>query len=185
MLQVVLAAAEMLGALSPLRLAALGQRWEAELGKLIRADANSPARQQLYDLCHGMRFVRISGASNVQVGDAGWVWLLCGVHAVRRKELLLWLQSCCVVFVLGTQCISACLGLRSTKRLSNGFWSPLAAASVCGFCCYKLCKPYCRCVCLMMLPPCAAGGKPGVPAACTPSHSRCARQEVASAAGHL
>lgn len=74
MLQVVLAAAEMLGALSPLRLAALGQRWEAELGKLIRADANSPARQQLYDLCHGMRFVRISGASNVQVGNAGWVW---------------------------------------------------------------------------------------------------------------
>ncbi|KAI3439023.1 hypothetical protein D9Q98_001435 [Chlorella vulgaris] len=65
--RVVLAAAEMLGALSPLRLAALGQRWEAELGKLIRADANSPARQQLYDLCHGMRFVRISGASNVQL----------------------------------------------------------------------------------------------------------------------
>jgi hypothetical protein len=78
----------MLGALSPLRLAALGQRCEAELGKLMRADANSPARQQLCDLCHGMRFVRISGASNAQVGDAGWVWLLCGVHAVQAHGRL-------------------------------------------------------------------------------------------------
>ena len=68
--QVVLAAAEMLGALSTLRLGPISKRWEAELNKLIRADANSPARQQLYDLCHGMRFVRIGAASSAQVRGA-------------------------------------------------------------------------------------------------------------------
>lgn len=65
--RVVLAAAEMLGALSTLRLGPISKRWEAELNKLIRADANSPARQQLYDLCHGMRFVRIGAASSAQL----------------------------------------------------------------------------------------------------------------------
>lgn len=65
--QVVLAASQMLGALSPLRLASITQRWAAELGKLIRADASSPARQLLYDLCHGMRFVRLAGGTPAQL----------------------------------------------------------------------------------------------------------------------
>lgn len=45
--QVVLAASEMLGALSPLRLASITKRWLEELNRLIRADANSPARTQV------------------------------------------------------------------------------------------------------------------------------------------
>ncbi|KAL4434374.1 hypothetical protein ABPG75_000815 [Micractinium tetrahymenae] len=65
--RVVLAASQMLGALSPLRLAPITQRWGAELNKLIRADSNSPARQLLYDLCHGMRFVRLSGGTPAQL----------------------------------------------------------------------------------------------------------------------
>lgn len=65
--QVVLAASQMLGALSPLRLASITQRWGTELNKLIRADSNSPARQLLYDLCHGMRFVRLTGGTPAQL----------------------------------------------------------------------------------------------------------------------
>jgi hypothetical protein len=66
-LQVVLGAARLLGALSPVRLAAIGPRWEAELNKLIRADANSAQRQQLYDVCHGMRFVQLTADTDAQV----------------------------------------------------------------------------------------------------------------------
>lgn len=66
-LQVVLAASQMLGALSPLRLTSITQRWGTELNKLIRADSNSPARQLLYDLCHGMRFVRLAGGTPAQL----------------------------------------------------------------------------------------------------------------------
>ncbi|KAL4428595.1 hypothetical protein ABPG77_008907 [Micractinium sp. CCAP 211/92] len=65
--RVVLAASQMLGALSPLRLSSITQRWGAELNKLIRADSNSPARQLLYDLCHGMRFVRLTGGTPAQL----------------------------------------------------------------------------------------------------------------------
>ena len=65
--QVVLAASQMLGALSPLRLASISQRWQLELGKLIRADASSPARQQLYDLCHGLRYVRLAAGTPEQL----------------------------------------------------------------------------------------------------------------------
>lgn len=36
------------------------------------ADSNSPARQQLYDLCHGMRLVRLSADTPAQVGH--WCW---------------------------------------------------------------------------------------------------------------
>jgi len=43
--QVVLAASQLLGALSPLRLPSIAKRWELELNKLIRADSNSPTRQ--------------------------------------------------------------------------------------------------------------------------------------------
>ena len=57
----------MLGALSPLRLASISQRWQLELGKLIRADASSPARQQLYDLCHGLRYVRLAAGTPEQL----------------------------------------------------------------------------------------------------------------------
>lgn len=65
--RVVLAASQMLGALSPLRLPSITKRWESELNKLIRADSNSPARQLLYDLCHGMRFVRLAGDTPAQL----------------------------------------------------------------------------------------------------------------------
>ncbi|PSC67904.1 furry homolog-like [Micractinium conductrix] len=65
--RVVLAASRMLGALSPLRLGAIASRWVAELSKLMRADSNSPARQQLYDLCHGLRFVRLCGSTPAQL----------------------------------------------------------------------------------------------------------------------
>ena len=65
--QVVLAASQMLCALSPLRLTSIAQRWQLELGKLIRADANSPARQQLYDLCHGLRYVRLAADTPQQL----------------------------------------------------------------------------------------------------------------------
>ena len=65
--QVVLAAAELLGALSPLRLASITQRWLAELNRLIRADNNSPARQQLFDLCAGLRCVRLCGDNDAQL----------------------------------------------------------------------------------------------------------------------
>ena len=36
----------------------------------LDADSNSPARQQLYDLCHGMRLVRLSADTPAQVGWA-------------------------------------------------------------------------------------------------------------------
>lgn len=65
--QVVLAVAEVLGALSPLRLPSIGKRWADELGRLIVADANSPARQQLYDLCHGLRCVRLCAGTAAQL----------------------------------------------------------------------------------------------------------------------
>jgi hypothetical protein len=60
----------MLGALSPLRLAPITQRWLSELSRLIRADPSSPARQQLYDLCHGLRFLRLAADTNAQAGRA-------------------------------------------------------------------------------------------------------------------
>ena len=62
-----LAAAELLGALSPLRLSAIAKRWNEELNKHIRADSNSPARQTLYDLCHGLRYVRLSADTPAQL----------------------------------------------------------------------------------------------------------------------
>lgn len=68
-LQVVLDAAKLLGTLSPQRLPTIRDRFLRELGSRLRSDSNSPARTELYNLCAGMRFVRLSAGSQAQVRD--------------------------------------------------------------------------------------------------------------------
>lgn len=66
------------------------------LAPLLAADSNSPARQQLYDLCHGMRLVRLSADTPAQVGWVVAPWCL-GVAGWGAPSL-----AC-----TGTPCISA------------------------------------------------------------------------------
>ena len=65
--RVLLAAAQVLGALSPLRLASITNRFLKEVGARIKADANSATRQEIYNLCYGMRFVRLHADSPAQL----------------------------------------------------------------------------------------------------------------------
>jgi hypothetical protein len=64
--RVVLAAAKLLGSLSPLQLDSITERFLREMAIRLRADANSPQRQELYNLCTGLRYLQLHGSSAPQ-----------------------------------------------------------------------------------------------------------------------
>jgi len=65
--RVVLAASKLLGALSFSSLDSITERFLAELGSRIRAEASSAARQEIYNLCHSLRFLRVNDSSPAQL----------------------------------------------------------------------------------------------------------------------
>lgn len=65
--RVVLAASKLLGALSYSSLDSITERFLAELGSRIRAEASSAARQEIYNLCHSLRFLRVNDSSPLQL----------------------------------------------------------------------------------------------------------------------
>lgn len=67
--QVILDAAKLLGALSPQKLSTIKDKFLKELGLRLRSDSNSAGRIELYNLCHGMRFVALSADTPAQVNQ--------------------------------------------------------------------------------------------------------------------
>ncbi len=65
--QVLLAVAELLGCVSIARLDSVTEKFLLAMGSRIKGDAGSPARQQLYWLLQGMRFVQLRGDTPEQV----------------------------------------------------------------------------------------------------------------------
>lgn len=61
--KVILAASKLLGELSLTTLDSILKRFLEELRSRMRADASSPARQEMYDLCHALRFVKLTDTS--------------------------------------------------------------------------------------------------------------------------
>lgn len=61
--RVMLAAAHVLSRLSYTRLQSITSRFQLEMGSRIKAPEASPQRQELYNLCHGLRLVRLSDSS--------------------------------------------------------------------------------------------------------------------------
>ena len=74
--QVVLGSSKLLGCISSIQLDSIAERFLAESGARLRADASSPQRFELFALCHGLRFVRLRGDTPAQVRlpwvEAGW-----------------------------------------------------------------------------------------------------------------
>lgn len=68
--RVVLAASQLLGRLSPVALDSITDRFLKELALRIKAEANSSSRQELYALCHGLRFLRLHGDTPAQLRSA-------------------------------------------------------------------------------------------------------------------
>lgn len=60
-------AAHVLGAVSEVSLDSITERFVAELRLRIKAESNSPARQELYNLCHGLRHLRLTDKTSNQV----------------------------------------------------------------------------------------------------------------------
>lgn len=65
--QVVAAAAELLGCLSHTRLASITAAFLSEVGARIRSSEESQARRELVSLCNGMRYVRLAGGTPEQL----------------------------------------------------------------------------------------------------------------------
>ena len=61
--KVVLSASKMLGELSYTTLNSILERFLQELDSRLSADASSPARQEIYDLCHALRFLKLRDTS--------------------------------------------------------------------------------------------------------------------------
>jgi len=68
--RVALGASQLLGKLSAVSLDSITDRFLKELALRIRAEANSPQRQELYTLCHGLRFLRLHGDTPTQLRSA-------------------------------------------------------------------------------------------------------------------
>ncbi len=68
--RVALGAAQLLGQLSPVSLDSITDRFLKELALRIKAEANSPLRQELYTLCHGLRFLQLHGDTPAQLRSA-------------------------------------------------------------------------------------------------------------------
>lgn len=75
--KVVLSASQLLGELSFTTLESILERFLSELGHRLTAEASSPARQELYDLCHALRFLKLNDTSNAGM-----------VSSIRLLELL-------------------------------------------------------------------------------------------------
>lgn len=63
-------AARLLGSISEVNLDTITERFLSEISLKIKAEANSISRQELYSLCHGLRFVRIKGDDLQQIFSA-------------------------------------------------------------------------------------------------------------------
>jgi hypothetical protein len=61
--KVVLSASQLLGELSFTTLESIKERFLVEFGQRIKVDASSPSRQEAYDLCHALRFVKLRGTT--------------------------------------------------------------------------------------------------------------------------
>jgi hypothetical protein len=68
--KVALGASQLLGKLSAVSLDSITDRFLKELALRIKAEANSPLRQELYTLCHGLRFLRLHGETPMQLRSA-------------------------------------------------------------------------------------------------------------------
>ncbi|KAH7623253.1 hypothetical protein Ndes2526B_g01675 [Nannochloris sp. 'desiccata'] len=68
--RVALGASQLLGKLSAVSLDSITDRFLKELALRIKAEANSPLRQELYTLCHGLRFLRLHGDNPRQLRSA-------------------------------------------------------------------------------------------------------------------
>ena len=65
--RVVLGASQLLGQLSPISLDSITDRFLKELATRIKAEASSVPRQELYTLCHGLRFLTLHGDTPAQL----------------------------------------------------------------------------------------------------------------------
>lgn len=62
--KVILSASQLLGELSFSTLESILERFLNELSHRLNAEASSPARQELYDMCHALRFLKLNDTSS-------------------------------------------------------------------------------------------------------------------------
>lgn len=62
--KVVLSASQLLGELSFTALESILERFLNEFGHRLNTEASSPSRQELYDLCHALRFLKLNDATS-------------------------------------------------------------------------------------------------------------------------
>jgi hypothetical protein len=80
--KVILSASQLLGELSFSTLESILQRFLNELSHRLTAEASSPARQELYDLCHSLRFLKLNDTSTA--GMASSIRFLEAIFPLRH-----------------------------------------------------------------------------------------------------